>query len=185
MVRSRSAVLAAALELLRERGVGGTTIEAVAARSGVAKTTIYRQWAGLPALVLDAFSTLLVTPAAPDTGALRDDLLQLLVGLSDALTTGPAGELMPALIDAAERDPEYARLHEAEARDRHGAVRVALARGVERGELPADADVDAAVDLLAGPLFHRRWFSAVPLDAAFAAVVVDSVLRGLGACSRP
>lgn len=183
VIRSRAAVLAATVELLGERGVAATTIEAVADRSGVAKTTIYRQWSGQPALVLDAFSTLLTTAPVPDTGSLHDDMVQLLGGLAHALTAGPAGALMPALLDAAERDPAYAMLHRAEARRRHAAVRTVLNRAVERGQLPSGTDVDLAVDLFAGPLFHRRWFSAEALDTRLVKAVVDTVLRGLPATS--
>ncbi len=184
VTRSRSAVLAATVDLLGERGLAATTIEAVAERSGVAKTTIYRQWSGQPALVLDAFATLLTPAPIPDTGSLRRDLLQLLGGLADVLTSGPAGALMAALIDAAERDPAYAEVHRAQARERRAAVRAVLRHGIERGELPPATDVDLAVDLLAGSLFHRRWFAAAPIDATLAAAVVDTVLRGLRADAR-
>jgi AcrR family transcriptional regulator len=169
-------VLAAAVDLLVERGAAGTTIEAVAARSGVAKTTIYRQWDDQGALVLDAFAILLAAPEAPDTGSLRDDLATLLAGLAGALSTGPAAALMPELIAAAERDPAFAALHRRETEARHRAVRDVLARGVERGELPGDADLDLLVDLLAGPLFHRRWFTGTPATPAFAAAILDTVL---------
>lgn len=185
VLRSRAAVLSATVDLLFEHGVAGTTIEAVAARSGVAKTTIYRQWRDQPALVLDAFSSLLAPPVAPDTGVLRDDLLHLLTGLAHALRASPAAGLTPALVDAAERDPAYAELHRRESRARHAAVRAVLARGVERGELPHDVDLDLVVDLLAGPLFHRRWFSSQPLDARVAAAVVDAVLPGLRRSGHP
>jgi len=176
-VRSRAAALTATVDLLVERGIAGTTIEAVAARSGVARTTIYRHWPDQPALVVDAFASVLDDPAPPDLGSLRADLLHLVRGLADALGRGPAAALMATLVDAAERDPRYAAVHRREAQARHGAVRVVLERGVERGELPAGADLDALVDVLAGPLFHRRWVSGGRLDDAFATTVVDTVLR--------
>lgn len=93
MARSRAAVLGTALELLVERGIAGTTIEAIAQRSGVAKTTIYRQWNSQAALTLDALRSILRPPADPDTGTLRGDLVALLTGfaaaLADANATGP------------------------------------------------------------------------------------------------
>ena len=176
VARSRTSVIAATLDLLVERGITATTIEAVAERSGVAKTTIYRQWDGQPALVLDAIGTTLRTPADPDTGTLRGDLLTLLGGLADALTTSPAAGLMPALIDAAERDPAFAALHHREATQRHQVVHTAIARGIERGELPPGTDPVEVLDMVSGPVFYRRLVSAGAVDRAFAQRVVDRVL---------
>ena len=150
VIRSRTAVISATLDLLAERGITGTTIEAVAERSGVAKTTIYRQWNGQPALVLDAIGTTLHPPTDPDTGTLRGDLLDLLGGFVDALSTSPAASLMLALIDAAERDPAFAALHHTEAAQRHQVVYTAIARGIDRGELTAGADPAEVLDMVAG-----------------------------------
>lgn len=174
--RSRARVLTAALELLGERGIAGTTVEAVADRSGVARTTIYRQWPGQAALVQDAFDSLLEPPAAPDTGTVRGDLLQLVGGLADALASSPAARLMPALIDAAERDADFAELHRRQAARRHAPLLEVLDRAVRRGELADDADAPLLLDLLAGPLFYRRMVSGGPLDRAYAERVVDLVL---------
>ena len=176
VLRSRERVLAAALELVAERGTAGATIEAIAARSGVAKTTIYRQWPHQAALVLDAFRGVAPDPTVPDTGNLRGDLVVLVRGLSSALESGPAGVLMPALMDAAERDPDFAALHAEEALRRHRPVLAVLVRGQERGELPLDVDLHELVDRLAGPVIHRRFVSGLPLDAGFAERVVDAVL---------
>ncbi|WP_307844638.1 TetR/AcrR family transcriptional regulator [Actinotalea solisilvae] len=176
VARSRARALTAALELLVERGIAGTTIEAVADRSGVAKTTIYRQWPGQAALVQDAFDSLLQPPDAPDTGSVRGDLLLLVGGLADALSSSPAARLMPALIDAAERDADFAELHRRQAARRHAPVLRVLERAVRRGELAKDADLGLLLDLLSGPLFYRRMVSGGPLDRAYAERVVDHVL---------
>ena len=176
VIRSRTAVLAATLDLLAERGITATTIEAVAERSGVAKTTIYRHWDGQPALVLDAIGTTLHTPTDPDTGTLRGDLLELLGGLVDTLTTGPAAGLMPALIDAAERDPAFAALHHREAAQRHQVVHTAIARGIDRGEISPGADPAEVLDMIAGPVFYRRLVSSGVVHRAFAQRIVDRVL---------
>ncbi|MEP7034472.1 MAG: TetR/AcrR family transcriptional regulator [Actinomycetota bacterium] len=176
--RSRASVIAATLDLIAERGIAATTIEAVAGRSTVARTTIYRQWDSQPALVLDAIGTMLHTPADPDTGTLRGDLLDLLGALVDALTTSPAAALMPALMDAAERDPAFAVLHAREATRRHEVVAVAITRGIERGELAPGTDPNEVIDLVAGPVFYRRLVSAGAVDRAFAQRVVDHVLAG-------
>ncbi len=176
VTRSRTAVIAATLDLLAERGITATTIEAVAERSGVARTTIYRQWDGQPALVLDAIGTTLTIPPDPDTGTLRGDLLDLLGGLADALNSSPAAGLMPALIDAAERDPAFAALHHREATQRHHVVHTAITRGIDRGELCPGADPAEVLDMLTGPVFYRRLVSSGVVDRAFAQRVVDRVL---------
>lgn len=176
VTRSRTAVIAATLDLLAERGITATTIEAVAERSGVARTTIYRQWDGQPALVLDAIGTTLTIPPDPDTGTLRGDLLVLLGGLADALNSSPAAGLMPALIDAAERDPAFAALHHREATQRHHVVHTAITRGIDRGELCRGADPAEVLDMLTGPVFYRRLVSSGVVDRAFAQRIVDRVL---------
>ena len=176
VIRSRTAVIAATLDLLAERGITATTIEAVAERSGVAKTTIYRQWGGQPELVLDAIGTTVTPPTDPDTGTLRGDLLDLLGGLADALNTSPAAGLLPALIEAAERDPAFAALHHREAAQRHQVVLTAIARGIDRGELTPDADPADVLDMVAGPVFYRRLVSSGAVDRAFAQRIVDRVV---------
>lgn len=176
MSRSRQRALGAALDLIAERGIAGASIEAISARTGVAKTTIYRQWPNQAALVLDAFRSIAPDPPVPDTGTLRGDLKVLLGGLADALGNGRAGVLMAALIDAAQRDEDFARLHVQESLRRHRPVLAVLARGLERGELPADSDLDALVDRLAGPVLHRRFITGLPLHRDFGEHVVDAVL---------
>jgi AcrR family transcriptional regulator len=174
--RTRATVIATALDLLIERGLAGTTIEAVAERSGVAKTTIYRHWEGQGALVLDAFDSVRRAPVDPDTGTLAGDLLELVTGLAAALSEGPAAGLMFALVDAAERDPQLAALHRRTADARHAVILRAVERGIGRGELPAGTDAAEVLDELAGPLFYRRAVSGGPVDRAFAERVVHRVL---------
>ncbi len=174
--RTHATVIRATLDLIAERGIVATTIEAVAERSGVAKTTIYRHWSSQPALVLAAFGATLEAPPDPDTGTLRGDLTVLLRGLVESLHTGPATGLMFALIDAAERDAGFAELHRREAEARHAVILAVIARGVARGELPAGTEPADVLDMLAGPVFYRRAVSGGPVDAAFADRIVDRVL---------
>ncbi len=184
IVKTRTVVIGATLDLLTRRGIAGTTIEAVAEHSGVAKTTIYRHWDGQAALVLDAFGSILQPPPDPDTGTLRGDLLDLLTGFATSLGTGRAPGLMFALIDAAERDPAFAELHHREAAGRHAIVLAVIARGIRRGELPAGTDPAEVLDLLAGPVFHRRAVSVGRVSPQFAARVVDRVLAAYR-CETP
>lgn len=182
VTRSKRAVLQATLELLAENGVAATTIESISDRSGVAKTTIYRHWAGKPELVIAAFESL--TPAAtdPDTGSLAGDLEALAVGLSKALGSGRFASLLPSLIDAAERDRELSKLHRRFAASRERAVRRIVDRARARGELRDDITDNEVVDLIAGPIFYRRLVAHARLDAGaarrLAAMVAELVATG-------
>ena len=86
------------------------TIEEVAARSGVAKTTIYRHWPDRPALILDTARQAFRHVATPDTGSLRGDLAAFFGSMVRADLSGRVGRMMPCLIDAASRDPEMEQL---------------------------------------------------------------------------
>ena len=100
----------------------------------------------------------------------------LVGGLAEALGNGRSGMLMASLIDAAQRNPQFAQLHAQESLRRRQAVLAVLARGLDRGELPPGTDREALVDRLAGPVFHRRFITGLPLDRDFGERVVDAVL---------
>lgn len=180
VARSKAAIIEATIQLLGERGVAETTIEAISERSGVAKTTIYRHWESKAEVVLAALDTIVEAPRDPDTGSLRRDLEELLQGLAHALTTSPWAPLVSSLIDAAERDPEFADLHGRFASGRHETVRAVLQRGIDRGELRRDADLDDVMEHLAGPLFYRRLVRRQPIPTARTRRIVDVVMRAYG-----
>ena len=169
--RSRATVLAETYRLLAEGGIGGVSIDEIARRTGVAKTTIYRHWPSRAALLLDACSKLGAAAVVPNTGSLRGDLTALATELAAALNSPGWPAVLPSIIDAAERDPELAALHAALHARLMKPLLVVAQRAKERGELPSrrPEDVVAAV---AGPLFFRRWFSKEAIDARFVAAVV-------------
>src|ERR1700722_18756006 len=109
--RSRDRVLTTAFELLSESGVSGFTVDEVASRSGVAKTTIYRHWPTREALVLDAASRISAEQEVPDTGSLEGDLTALLADTGHLLSTARWSSVVPSIVDVAERDPEFAEVH--------------------------------------------------------------------------
>ena len=177
VVRSRAAVIEATLALIAEVGIGETTVDAIAERSGVAKTTIYRHWSGKPAIVLDALSSVMAPPEDPDTGTVHGDLVALLAGFAEALSRGPLAPLLTSMMAAAERDPDVARLHRDEAAARHQVLRDAVVRGVGRGELVRGTDADAVVAAVVGPVVYRRLVAAEPVDAIEVEGVVDRALQ--------
>ncbi len=178
-VRSRRVIIETALDLLAEHGFAGTTIEAISARSGVAKTTIYRHWPDKRALLLAAVEATVPTASAPDSGSLRGDVLGFVHDLRRVLDA-PAAALVPALVDAAERDPEIARLLAEFTLQRRRPLHAAVRRAVARGEIRDDGATELVDVLLLGPIFYRRLLSREPLTDDFVERVVDAVLSALG-----
>jgi AcrR family transcriptional regulator len=176
--RSKEVVLAATYELLSETGVGGVSVDAVARRSGVAKTTIYRHWPSRSALVLDACSRMRARPEVPDTGSLRNDLLVLATDLANRLRSARWPAVLPSIIDAAERDPELADLHARLHAEMIVAFQAVVERGQRRGELSSGRAASEVVACVLGPLFYRRWFSREALDERFVKAVVKSAVSG-------
>jgi AcrR family transcriptional regulator len=174
--RSKEAVLRETHRLLAESGIGGVSIDEVARRSGVAKTTIYRHWPSRSALLLEACATMGDPLEAPDTGSLRGDFTALATELAEHLRSERWAAVVPSIVDAAERDPElaglYTRLHAA----MMAPFLAAAERAKKRGELPRGARPADVVATLVGPLFYRRWFSREPLDSAFLKAVVTAAV---------
>jgi AcrR family transcriptional regulator len=174
--RSRHAVLTAALELLGESGVGGFSVDEVARRSGVAKTTIYRHWPTREALVVDTCSRLSAEQQIPDTGSLEGDLTAILTNIAHLLQTANWSAVLPSIIDSAERDPEFAELVSQIQRGHAAPLREALQRATSKGELSAGTDLSTTVAALLGPLFYRRWFSREPIDDEFVCATIKRAM---------
>ncbi len=174
--RSRDRVLTTTFELLSENGVGGLTVDDVARRSGVAKTTIYRHWPTREALVVDACSRISAEQEIPDTGSLEGDVTMLLANLAQLLSTARWAAVLPSIVDAAERDPEFADIHRRIQHGHAGPLREVLERAVTRGELPSGTDHSTTIAALMGPLFYRRWFSREPIDDQFVKMIASNVI---------
>lgn len=182
VLRSKATILEATAGLISEHGFPGVTIEAVAARSGAAKTTIYRHWPSREALVIEAFG-LCAGPKAdpPDSGTLRGDLLQILSSLARFLREEGSCASLQSLADAARRDPELARVHRAFIAERQRPMVEVLKRGVADGALPSGLHPQDVVSMLVGPLFYRAMVSFEPLDDDFVRTVVDGALEVVAA----
>jgi AcrR family transcriptional regulator len=179
----RTAILEAAFALLAERGLGATSMDAVAERAGVSKATIYRWWPSKELLALDAlYADWDVTGAEPrDTGTLTGDLLALVRPWVRQVTTGPSARVLVALLGRVQRDPEFAQAYrERFIEPRREGTRVVLARARMRGELAAGVDLEVAVDMLWGPLYHRLLHGHAALSERFARRVVGMVVAGVG-----
>jgi len=174
--RSRRVILEAVLEELGEVGYGAFTIESVAARAGVGKSTIYRHWPGKLALVEDAFRTLKAQALLPETGTLRERVTAFLEQVANLVVESTYSACMPALIDAAERDPQVREFHCAFSAERLVGLVEVLRAGIADGELPAGTDPELIADALVGPIVMRRLMFSQPFDPELVPALVDQVL---------
>lgn len=177
--RRRREIFDTALCDLARLGFDGMTIEGVAERAGVNKTTIYRWWPSKAALLGAALvdAPLLDLPM-PDTGTLRGDLTALVDGLVRLVTADEAGGAARAALAAAVGNPELAAHFRAFFADRLTREQAVVDRAVRRGELPSGADTLLLMDLLAGAVWMRAAFRDEPLPPGFAARAVAAVLDG-------
>jgi AcrR family transcriptional regulator len=177
VVRSREAALEAARELLVEQGWSGVTHVAVAARSGVGRTTLYRHWPEVTSLLFDAIAGRIEQVRPAPTGDLRADLCRELDGLRQLLHD-PVGELgMRAVIDRAPFDPAFGHLKKALYQAGSAGFRAILTNASTRGDLAPGADIDLIVDQLAGPLIFRRLLADRTIDPSYVEIVVDDVCK--------
>jgi AcrR family transcriptional regulator len=173
------AILDATRDLIVEEGFARLRLEHVAARAGVGKATIYRRWTSREALALDVLLELAAPYLVVEvTGDTRDELLSAVRNAITALTETPFGPVIRALlsqiaINTSLGDPFRATAVQA----RRGEVAAVIARGIERGDIRADADVDVATELLIGPVYFRLMFGG-ELTGTLAEQIVDAVLEG-------
>jgi AcrR family transcriptional regulator len=178
--RARLAILEATADLLIEGGLPGTTIEAVAARAGVSKVTIYKWWPTRGALAIDAyFHRFQQTMAVEDTDNVARDLTTQIRTMIDAFR-GRAGAVMAELIGQAQIDPAIAEtLRSRWLQPRRDATAAVLERAIARGELRSDLEVPVVMDQLYGPLYYRLTMQHEPLDDRLAETLVRTLLDGL------
>ena len=175
--RSRATVLQATTELLFERGLSGTSVDEISRRSGVAKTTIYRHWSTRTDLLREACSTIGTPLETPDTGSFETDVTALLTDLTHLLRSARWTSVLPSVIDAAERDPDIAKMYSRLQEGYSTPLRTVIERAINQGEIPKTTDPALWIAALTGPLFYRRWFSREPLTETFAKQVIQQVIR--------
>jgi AcrR family transcriptional regulator len=175
------AVLDAALDMLVSEGVGGITMEALAARAGVGKATLYRRWKSKSAVLVDAVMQVSEPAAFTPTPDLRSDLINIADQARRKLNHSMAGKIMPRLMSAALDDPELMQIYwEQAVLPRRRLADARLQAAVREGELRADLDLDLVADMLFGSMVYRKLFAAVrPLpDRRMIEQVVDLLLSG-------
>lgn len=174
------AILRAALKLLTDRGYAGMSVEAVASQAGVGKTTIYRRYSSKQELVAAALGALRddLGPL-PDTGDTRSDIVEMILQMRRALQRGPGFGMVGALLVEESRSPELLELlRERVLRPRREEAIAVLQRGVDRGEIRADVDLEIAVQAMVGAVFTRHIFGACE-SRERVEQTVDTVWNGL------
>ncbi len=173
------AIVDATIALLTEEGFDRLSMDAVAARAGVGKATIYRRWPSKEALVIEAVARRTDPFPVETDGPIRDRLVQVLEGVLAKTRTG-VGKLLPCMVGASVTNPALAAHYRAEIiAPRRARVATIIQAGVDSGELRADLDVDLALDLLIGPLMYRVLVQDRPAETADCARFVDALLAGL------
>jgi AcrR family transcriptional regulator len=182
------AILTATRAALVELGWGGLTLGDVAARAGVAKTTLYRRWAGKNELVVDALAALFEEQLdLPDRGSLQADIGGVVLRFAELLNRPETRTaLMAVVAEAGHDEPLRLRIREAIVDRQKHLVLVGRERAQGRGEMPADdgaagpARDDLIFDVVAGAVVHRVMVSSEPVDAQWADRLARLLVVGLG-----
>ena len=186
MARPRSeaanrAAIDATVDLLVEGGIEAVSMEEVAARSGVAKSTLYRHFGGREELVAAAALVCQVAYPTPDTGSLAGDLRAVFDAHQASHEEAQLNDLLPILLDAARREPSYEALVEDLLENRRRPVRTVIQLAQLRGEVDPDLDLDSAVALAIGPFTYRKMVLRQPVTPEFAELVLQSAVTALRA----
>ncbi|WP_145731530.1 TetR/AcrR family transcriptional regulator [Nitrospirillum pindoramense] len=165
--QARDAILDAAFQLLEENGLERFTIEGVAARSGTAKTTIYRWWPGKGALAMEALlAHAELTVPTPSTASAVADLRTMLQGIARSFA-GATGRVVASIVLAGQNDPATLKVyHEKVVEPRRQRLRDIIERGKSNGEFRGDLHVETLVEAMYGALYTRLLIRFSPLDEA-------------------
>lgn len=174
---AHDAILETSIALVREMGFDAVSIDAIAARAGVGKATIYRRWRSKEAVVCAALAQLMHQLPTPDTGTTLGDLRALMKSQRGLYSDPATAELLSGLIAAMHRSKAIAKVvrgsfHAA----REAAMAEVLKRGMRRGDVKRSLDLQLALDLFNGPLFYRFLFTGRPIDDRLATATIDALL---------
>ncbi|MBS1848329.1 MAG: TetR/AcrR family transcriptional regulator [Actinobacteria bacterium] len=174
-----AAILAAVYDVIAEVGFAGFTVEAVAARAGVGKATIYRRWPSREDLLVAAAEQVMAETGGVDTGSIRNDLVSWFWDKYRRKDASPAPRILGQVLAEARSNPELSNLLRRFHTSRRKALASMLDRAEARGEI-GDVDVDLLLDMVSGTLLQRALFEDRRFQRADIESIVDAALRGVG-----
>lgn len=163
-----------------ESGFGAVTIEKIAERAGVSKATIYKWWPNKAAVVIDGFlAAAIVRLPVPDTGSTMNDILIQVNNLAKFLTS-PEGKAINEIIAEGQYDPKLAETYRTVYfKPRRLDSQHILERGILRGELKKDLDMELIIDLIYGPVFYRLLITGEVVDDTFVRNLISYAFEGI------
>jgi AcrR family transcriptional regulator len=179
--RTRKVVLEAAIQVLGERGFAGASIDAIAQRCGVARSTMYRHWPQRMDLLLEAVTAQVGPIETLAVGDLREDLVEIGAHLAELLTSEPIGSVMASMILESRRDAGLDDLRRRFVGQRRQAVAQVVSDAVARGELPPGTEPSGMGNDLAAQIFFKALVLHEPIDRAWVEGHVDRWLERYGA----
>jgi AcrR family transcriptional regulator len=177
---ARRRLITAALEIVATEGVGAVTADAVARRSGVAKTTLYRHFGSTDGLVFATVDESVTAQVPPDTGTLRGDLESIHRRYLDVAASRRSRELFAWMVAKSIESAEHRELFRRARVQPRGPTTVALQWAIARGEVDADIDVDMAMHMIQGPLISQRIVDDSDVSESDLARMLDMTIRALG-----
>jgi AcrR family transcriptional regulator len=178
-IRTRERVFRAARTVLRRKGLDGTTFEAIATESGVARTTVYRNWTSWEELMIEAFDDVAAKPFFDDPQqTLADRLSDIVVGLCCELTDSEWGISLPSVVAAVDANPAFAARYLRLTEEGLQVARNVLDSAIQLRQLESDFPVDDFVDALIGPLYYRKLVRQLPTSNPWA---IDHLKRTMRA----
>jgi AcrR family transcriptional regulator len=179
-VAAQSAILKAAMGLLKQKPLCAVTAEAIADRAGVSKATIYKWWPNKTLVALDAFGACLEAQLTiPDTGSAQRDFTQQLRD-TIAFYKSPQGRMLGQFLAEGQSDAGFLKVfRDRFLKPRRDTLLAIWQRGVERGEIRQDVDGELGLDLIFGPMVYRLLVGHGPLNEGEAAAFIDAIFRGV------
>lgn len=177
---TKKAILTASYELLIENGFKDITVEGIAKRAGVSKATIYKWWPNKAAVVIDGFFS--ITESAlpiPNTGSTEEDLFLQVNNLAEFLTS-TKGKVIAEIIAEGQFDKELAVGYRTwYFNPRRLISKQILERGIQRGDLKKELDIELCIDLFFSPIFYRLLITGEKIDSTFVRNLVSYVMKGM------
>ncbi len=181
--RTRARVYAAALDVLRRLGIGATTFDTIAQQAGVARSTLYRNWASRDELLYEAIEEQAPFPATSPDDPAPARLESALAEIATALNTTSWGSILPAALAATDASPALAEGYQRFMSTLRATFTTIIADGKKTGELPASLNDEEFTDALIGPLFFRRLIRKLPTDRTWIRRHIEHTLAAFDASS--